>query len=189
MLFSTEWCTNVTHPSKRYEVRSDVDADASKPCKPKWNAIDAIGNKSNNEMHGGAAPRPDMHRWQSGEVAVKRMKTRSREQAAADGMKCTAARHMFSSCMQDVHHAKNVHKQTCKMHEMENMQRTWSEMHVPSFSTPAGLRPNTNVGLHIPFGPGPCAGALELPLKSKRECMEYWPRYVAKSNVFKEYKI
>ena len=56
---------------------------------------------------------------------------------------------MFSSCMQDVHHAKNVHKQTCKMHEMENMQRTWSEMHVPSFSTPAGLRPNTNVGLHI----------------------------------------
>ena len=78
------------------------------------------------------------------------MKTRSREQAAADGMKCTAARHMFSSCMQDVHHAKNVHKQTCKMHEMENMQRTWSEMHVPSFSTPAGLRPNTNVGLHIP---------------------------------------
>ena len=58
-------------------------------------------------------------------------------------------------------------------------------MHVPSFSTPAGLRPNTNVGLHIPFGPGPCAGALELPLKSKRECMEYWPNYVAKSNVFK----
>ena len=52
----TEWCTNVTHPSKRYEVRRDENAEASKPCKPKWNAIDAIGNKSNNEMHGGAAP-------------------------------------------------------------------------------------------------------------------------------------
>ena len=46
------------------------------------------------------------------------------------------------------------------------------------------------VNRRIPqFGPGPCAGALELPLKSKRECMEYRPRYVAKSNVFKEYKI
>ena len=33
-------------------------------------------------------------------------------------------------------------------------------------STPAGLGPNTNVGLHIPFGLGPCAGALELPLNS-----------------------
>ena len=129
-MFFTEWCTNVTHPSKRYEVRSDVNAEASKPCRPKWNAFDAIGNKSNNEMHGGAAPRPDMHRWQSGEVAVKKMKTRSREQAAADGMKCTAARHMFSSCMQAEHHAKDVHMENrakckqgkpCKKHEMKCM--------------------------------------------------------------------
>ena len=175
----TEWCTNVTHPSKRYEVRSDVHAEASKPCKPKWNAIDAVGNRSNNEMHGGAAPRPDMHRWQSGEVAVKKMKTRSREPTAADEMECTAARHMSWGCMQRPTMQKTCTSKSCKMNVVEKHAKNMKCMCLVS-STPAGLRPNTNVGLHIPFGLGSVCGCSRASVKFKREYMEYWPSYVTK---------
>ena len=76
--------------------------------------------------------------------------TGSREQAAAAEMKCTAARHMNSSSMHEVTMQTRAQINCAKRHEKESMQRTWNEKHVPSFSTPAGLRPNTNVGLHIP---------------------------------------
>ena len=41
--------------------------------------------RSNDEKHGGAAPRPDRRRWPSGEVAVKKeLKWKAESRTAAD---------------------------------------------------------------------------------------------------------
>ena len=166
------------------------------------NGMQTMASKeSNNVKHGGAAPQPDMHRWQSEEVAVKKS-NESRELPRLQWESCSSAhaktnakplpcetctvkmQRLYVAAKTSLATSASAEKPGALSHELTQPEGHPHKVSLSQHMAPRGARGSqSRQQLHKPAKSIPLPPALAVPVSSRASEVKMQPESVQRQCV------